>query len=305
MTYTLPADIADRPITVVGGGTLGRRIALMLSLQGAEVRVFDTSLAVARAALEYVATAAPPRRGGARGQPGGAGSRRGTISWTPCGIPGWWSRPYRKSLASSRQSSPTLTSWRPRTPCWPATPRRSRPPNSSAAWSSPERVLNMHFYMPPDSAFGGADVQRPHRPADHRAAHGRAAQVRAGPAPGAQAECRLHLQPDLGGDQARIAPGRGRGRGGAAGRGRPVRRPLQIRDHPVPLHGRGGPGRGPRASRTTTASWPGSRTNRPPCCRTTSPRAGWGSRAAAVSTTTTPDPASPPARARSARPRVG
>ncbi|HET9347916.1 MAG TPA: 3-hydroxyacyl-CoA dehydrogenase NAD-binding domain-containing protein, partial [Arthrobacter sp.] len=56
MTYTLPANIADRPITVVGGGTRGRRIALMLSLQGAEVRVFDTSLAVARAALEYVAT---------------------------------------------------------------------------------------------------------------------------------------------------------------------------------------------------------------------------------------------------------
>ena len=39
MTYTLPANIVERPITVIGGGTLGRRIALMLSLQGAEVRV--------------------------------------------------------------------------------------------------------------------------------------------------------------------------------------------------------------------------------------------------------------------------
>ena len=41
MTYVAPSDLADRPIAVVGGGTLGRRIALMLATRGAEVRIYD------------------------------------------------------------------------------------------------------------------------------------------------------------------------------------------------------------------------------------------------------------------------
>jgi 3-hydroxybutyryl-CoA dehydrogenase len=42
----------DRPIAVLGAGTLGRRIALMLSTRGGVVRLFDASadsLAAARA----------------------------------------------------------------------------------------------------------------------------------------------------------------------------------------------------------------------------------------------------------------
>ena len=34
-------DFDNRPITIVGAGTLGRRIALMLSTRGGEVRIFD------------------------------------------------------------------------------------------------------------------------------------------------------------------------------------------------------------------------------------------------------------------------
>ena len=132
MTYTLPADIADRPITVVGGGTLGRRIALMLSLQGAEVRVYDTSLAVARAALEYVATQRHRAVEELGGNPAVRLAARDNLvdalrdSWLVVeAVP--------EKLGLKQAISLTLTSWRPRTPCWPATPRRSPPPNSSAA----------------------------------------------------------------------------------------------------------------------------------------------------------------------------
>ena len=43
MSYSLPTDIASRPIAVIGGGTLGRRIALMMCTQAGEVRLFDSN----------------------------------------------------------------------------------------------------------------------------------------------------------------------------------------------------------------------------------------------------------------------
>ena len=42
-------DIDARPVAVVGAGTLGRRIALMFSTRGGEVRIFDSTII-----LEYV-----------------------------------------------------------------------------------------------------------------------------------------------------------------------------------------------------------------------------------------------------------
>src|ERR1700757_3134635 len=41
MKYSIPQGIDHRPIAVIGAGTLGRRIALMMSTQGGEVRIFD------------------------------------------------------------------------------------------------------------------------------------------------------------------------------------------------------------------------------------------------------------------------
>ena len=41
MKYSIPQDIKHRPIAVIGAGTLGRWIALMMSTQGGEVRIFD------------------------------------------------------------------------------------------------------------------------------------------------------------------------------------------------------------------------------------------------------------------------
>ncbi len=34
MSYVLPSDVDERPISVIGGGTLGRRIAMMFSAGG-------------------------------------------------------------------------------------------------------------------------------------------------------------------------------------------------------------------------------------------------------------------------------
>jgi 3-hydroxybutyryl-CoA dehydrogenase len=43
MTYTLPADIGQRPVTIVGAGTLGQRIAAVYAAGGADVHVHDMS----------------------------------------------------------------------------------------------------------------------------------------------------------------------------------------------------------------------------------------------------------------------
>jgi len=51
---TVPTDLALRPVAVVGAGTLGRRIALMLALRGGEVRITDPSPEQRAAAVAYV-----------------------------------------------------------------------------------------------------------------------------------------------------------------------------------------------------------------------------------------------------------
>lgn len=47
-------DVDARPVAVVGAGTLGRRIALMFSTRGGEVRIFDQSADQREAAAQYV-----------------------------------------------------------------------------------------------------------------------------------------------------------------------------------------------------------------------------------------------------------
>ena len=149
MTYALPANIADRPITVIGGGTLGRRIALMLSLQGAEVRVYNTSLAVARAALEYIAT----QRHRAVEELGGNQAVRlaATDNLVDALRDAWLvveSVPDKLGLKQAIFADLDQL----------AAPDAVLASNSSSFASSefiggvnsPERVLNLHFYMPPD-----------------------------------------------------------------------------------------------------------------------------------------------------------
>lgn len=53
MSFTLPDRIDARPIAVLGAGTLGRRIALMLATRGAEVRLYARSAATREAGVAY------------------------------------------------------------------------------------------------------------------------------------------------------------------------------------------------------------------------------------------------------------
>ncbi|WP_218508915.1 3-hydroxyacyl-CoA dehydrogenase family protein [Variovorax sp. dw_308] len=71
MTFKLPENITRRPIAILGAGTLGRRIALMLATRGAEVRLYarsaatrDAGVAYAKEQLPAVLATLPGSRGG-------------------------------------------------------------------------------------------------------------------------------------------------------------------------------------------------------------------------------------------------
>ena len=60
MSYTHTfAEINNRPVAVIGAGTLGRRIALMFASRGGTVRIHDPSAQQVMAATEYVAQSLP------------------------------------------------------------------------------------------------------------------------------------------------------------------------------------------------------------------------------------------------------
>ena len=54
MSYTLPSDVDDRPIAIDGAGTLGRRIGSVFAAAGTDVRIFDVSQAQREATRDFV-----------------------------------------------------------------------------------------------------------------------------------------------------------------------------------------------------------------------------------------------------------
>ncbi len=54
MSYTLPGDVDERPIAIDGAGTLGQRIATVFVAGGSDVRIFDVSDTQREAAGDYV-----------------------------------------------------------------------------------------------------------------------------------------------------------------------------------------------------------------------------------------------------------
>ena len=55
MAYSLPDDVDQRPVAIDGAGTLGRRIAAVFTAGGSDVRLFDTSADQRTAGRDYVA----------------------------------------------------------------------------------------------------------------------------------------------------------------------------------------------------------------------------------------------------------
>jgi 3-hydroxybutyryl-CoA dehydrogenase len=54
MAYSLPDDVDQRPVAVDGAGTLGRRIATVFAAGGSDVRLFDTSAEQREAGRDFV-----------------------------------------------------------------------------------------------------------------------------------------------------------------------------------------------------------------------------------------------------------
>ena len=147
MSYSLPSDVDARPVTVVGAGTLGRRIAAMFAAGGTDVRVFDLSAEQRAAAVAYATEQAPgigkklgltaPRSGAveaAADLPGAVNRAWLVIEAVPEKrdlkienyFNGYLKHPYL-SLHTGRGCKSPWTGSPPTTRSWPATPPRTRP----------------------------------------------------------------------------------------------------------------------------------------------------------------------------------
>ena len=149
MPYTYSfQEIRDRPVAVIGAGTLGRRIALMFASRGGTVQIHDRSAEQVAAATEYVSRELPglleARGSGEAGRATAAGSLAEALD-------GAWlvveAVPERLDI---------------KIPLWgridEAAPADTIFTTNSSSYASrlmaenvrdKSRLCNMHFYMPP------------------------------------------------------------------------------------------------------------------------------------------------------------
>jgi 3-hydroxybutyryl-CoA dehydrogenase len=149
MGATLAEKIAGRPITVIGCGTLGRRIALMASTRGGEVRICDTHRRSLEEALKYVTETLPAV---VASLPGAIAGRVQPETNLAAAVRNAWLivEAVPEQLSLKRKVFAELDSVAPEDAILAS--------NSSSYPSSqlihqvarPERVLNMHYYMPPE-----------------------------------------------------------------------------------------------------------------------------------------------------------
>jgi len=148
MTFSLPADTAVRPITVIGGGTLGRRVALMLSLRGADVRIFDLNPAVGQAAVDFIEAERPA----VAAEHGGAAAGRITAGDDlAAAVDNAWLvvEAVPEKLELKRGIFADLDRLAPADALLASNSSSFASSEFIGGVSTPERVLNMHFYMPP------------------------------------------------------------------------------------------------------------------------------------------------------------
>ncbi|WIE75648.1 3-hydroxyacyl-CoA dehydrogenase family protein [Curtobacterium sp. MCSS17_007] len=148
MTFQLPQDVQSRPVTVIGGGTLGRRIALMFASGGADTRVYDLSEQVRSDAVAYVEQTLPEVVASRQGAV--AGTVRGDDDLTTA-VDGAWL--VVEAIPERLELKTTVFGQLDR-----AVAADTILASNSSSYASrlmidevehPERVLNMHFYMPP------------------------------------------------------------------------------------------------------------------------------------------------------------
>jgi 3-hydroxybutyryl-CoA dehydrogenase len=148
MSFELPSDFAGRPVAVIGAGTLGRRIALMFAAHGAQVEIYDLSGDQRNAAVDFVTQSLPGLVDGLKDVVPGQVSAQADLAEA---VHNAWlvieAIPERLEL--KKQIFGQLDELTP--------PDAILASNSSSYASRlfldkvhrPERVLNIHFYMPP------------------------------------------------------------------------------------------------------------------------------------------------------------
>ena len=149
MSEWMAQEIADRPITVIGCGTLGRRIALMASTRGGEVRIFDTHHRSLDEGLKYVTETLPAVIASIPGAVAGRVRRETDLA---SAVRNAWLvvEAVPEQLNIKQSVFAELDAVAPQDAILAS--------NSSSYPSSqlidqvarPERVLNMHYYMPPE-----------------------------------------------------------------------------------------------------------------------------------------------------------
>jgi 3-hydroxybutyryl-CoA dehydrogenase len=149
MSVPTAEEIARRPIAVIGSGTLGRRIALMASTRGGEVRIFDTQERSLAEGLNYVTETQPAILASIPGA--AAGRVRGETDLATAVSNAWLVvEAVPEQLNLKRTVFGELDSLAPKDAIL-ATNSSSYPSSRLIdKVAHPERVLNMHYYMPPE-----------------------------------------------------------------------------------------------------------------------------------------------------------
>ena len=148
MSFNVPTEFASRPVAVIGAGTLGRRIALMFAAHGVDVRIYDLAEEQQHAAVDYVSQNLPALEGGLTGFAPGRVSAEADLAEA---VDSAWlvveAIPERLELKN--QVFGQLDE---------LAPADAILASNSSSYASrlfldkvhhPERVLNIHFYMPP------------------------------------------------------------------------------------------------------------------------------------------------------------
>jgi len=148
MSFNVPTELVRRPVAVIGAGTLGRRIALMFAAHGAEVRIYDLSDEQRRVAVDYVTDGMPALTGRTNDNaPGNVSAHADLVDAVGTAWLVIEAVPERIEL--KRQIFGQLDR---------LSAADAVLASNSSSYASrmfldevdhPERVLNMHFYMPP------------------------------------------------------------------------------------------------------------------------------------------------------------
>jgi 3-hydroxybutyryl-CoA dehydrogenase len=151
MAYTFPADADERPVAVDGAGTLGRRIAAVYAAGGSQVRIFDPSPDQCDAAIAFFTEHVDDIKQTLGLAPPGAGDVE-VADDLESAVRGAWMviEAAPEGLELKREVLAKLDRL--------ADPDAILASNSSSLPTGqlignvahPERVLNTHYYMPPE-----------------------------------------------------------------------------------------------------------------------------------------------------------